>query len=173
MKAIGQRTVCREDWYGAGMDGGLNNYCPAQSESTGSRSGGGVRTLGWIVAHSTSSIENKVKVGRATSREASRMPRGGSGHRWTYEGRAARAASPQITRGGRGGEKGVGVQASVRTAMTTGAMGESTEETEGCENLAPWEQTRAFVSRVNKREMGAGPFLARPQECELWKRGKE
>jgi len=52
----------------------------------------------------------------------------------------------------------VGVQASVRTAMTTGAMGESTEETEGCENLAPWEQTRAFVSRVNKREMGAGPF---------------
>jgi hypothetical protein len=56
------------------------------------------------------------------------MPRGGGGHRWTYEGRAARAASPQITRGGRGGEKGVGVQASVRTAMTTGAMGESTEE---------------------------------------------
>jgi len=32
-----------------------------------------------IVAHSTSSIENKVKVGRATSREASRMPRGGVG----------------------------------------------------------------------------------------------
>jgi len=128
MKAIGQRTVCREDWYGAGMDGGLNNYCPAQSESTGSRSGGGVRTLGWIVAHSTSSIENKVKVGRATSREASAYAEGGGGHRWTYEGRAARAASPQITRGGRGGEKGVGVQASVRTAMTTGAMGESTEE---------------------------------------------